>query len=120
MTSRLSSDRSPALSELKELTPYVATLVLVAIVVFRVLPNWRAVRLDDNKVRLAELEVRSKEAEVRKEEAASIGRLTEVFKQASEASDELRILLRAVMNQHKVIEARVMTLELKGDNRRAT
>ena len=101
------------MAELKELTPYVATLVIFAIVVFRILPNWKTVRLDDNQVKRAELAVREKETEVRREEALSVGRLTEVFKQSSEATDELKILLRALNTHYKIIEARVTALEAR-------
>ncbi|HKQ06620.1 MAG TPA: hypothetical protein VJ464_15915 [Blastocatellia bacterium] len=101
---------------LKDLTPYAATLAVFVIIVRFILPHWKAVRLDDNKVRLAELEVRIKEAEVRQAEATSIGRLTDVFKQSSEATEELKIMLRAVITQHRVIEARVLALETKSPN----
>ncbi|HEX8091456.1 MAG TPA: hypothetical protein VF762_21560 [Blastocatellia bacterium] len=99
------------MTDLKDLTPYAATLALTAIVLLKVLPTWKAVRLDDNQVRLAELDVRKKEADVRREEAASVGRLTEVFKHANEVSEELKILLRTVMSQHKTIEGRLSALE---------
>lgn len=104
--------------DLKDLTPYAATLVLTAIVLLKVLPTWKAVRLDDNQVRLAELEVRKKEADVRREEAQSVGKLTDVFKRANETTEELKILLRAVMSQHKTIETRLASLEGKAEQQK--
>jgi hypothetical protein len=68
-------------------------------------------RLAEAAARKEESAVRKEEAVARKEEAASMGKLSEIFKQSTEATDELKIFLRASMRQRGGTEDRVAGME---------
>ena len=87
-------------------TPVIALFVLGLLAYWKGLPAWK-------EIQLARISLEKDQLEVRRIEAASVGSLTEIFRSASEATEELKIFLRAAMRQHDLTEQRVAALEAR-------
>lgn len=92
------------MKDLLTATPLIAVFALGLLGYMKGLPAWE-------RIQLARIGLEKEQLEVRRIEAASTGKLTEIFKQASEATEELKIFLRAAMRQHDLTEQRVARIE---------
>ena len=83
-------------------TPLLAFFVILAWVALKLIPNLLTQR---KELRLAEIACRAEENKARTAASESLGQLTEVLRKSGEATDELRIFLRAVMREHETIRS---------------
>jgi len=99
-------------------TPLLGFFVICAWVYWKGLPNWERVRLAEIELRKKEIEFRKEELAVRREEATSVGKLSDVFKVQADATEELKIFLRAAMRDRESFNKRLLILEgaMKRDN----
>ena len=92
----------PEVKDIIGVTPLLAFFAIVAFVLLKVLPSYLAHR---KELKLAEIGVRKDEAAVRLAGAESIGKLTETMRSSTDATNELRIFLRAVMREHETLRS---------------
>ena len=91
-------------SQLIAYGPTVALLLVLVFLAIRIVPHWK-------EVKLAEISVRKDEATAKTEQALAISRLTDVLKHTTDATDELKIFLRASMSKSRANDERLSNLE---------
>jgi len=92
----------PEAKDILGVTPLLGFFVILAWVALKLIPNALQSR---KETRLAEISCRTEENKARTAASESLGQLTEVLRKSGEATDELRLFLRAVMREHEAIRS---------------